>query len=196
MNERIRELLDRMTALEDELRTALHEQEDRLSYQIEGKRIEFERSVREAHLRVKTGFFRWLVQYRPLNLITGPIIYSMILPLMLLDFCVSAYQYTCFPIYRIARVKRSDYFVYDRRHLAYLNVIEKFHCSYCAYANGLLGYATEIVARTELYFCPIKHARKRLGQHGLYRRFISYGDAADYAERLEQYRQSLERKQP
>ena len=196
MNERIRDLLAQIATLEDELRTTLHEQEDRLSYRIKGRRIEFENSVKEAHQRLKTGFFRWLVTNRPQNLITGPVIYSMIVPLLLLDLCVSLYQLACFPIYRVARVKRVDYFAYDRQHLGYLNFIEKFHCSYCAYANGLLAYATEIVARTEQYFCPIKHARKRLGQHGRYQRFLGYGDAADYAARLEEFRCALERKKP
>ena len=196
MNERISELLSQISVLEAELRSTLHAQEDRLRYQIKDKRIEFEQSVQQAHLRLKTGVFRWLVTYRPQNLITGPVIYSMIVPLLLLDLCVSLYQLVCFPIYRVARVKRGDYFVYDRQQLAYLNFIEKFHCTYCAYANGLLAYASEIVARTEQYFCPIKHARKRLGQHGHYRHFLSYGDAADYAARLEEFRCSLERKKP
>jgi predicted membrane-bound dolichyl-phosphate-mannose-protein mannosyltransferase len=194
MNERIGELLSQISALEAELRSTLHEQEGRLLYQIKGKRIEFEQSARQAHERLKTGFLRWLVTYRPQNLITGPIIYSMIVPLLLLDLCVTLYQLACFPIYRVARVKRADYFVYDRQHLGYLNFVEKFHCTYCAYANGLLAYASEIVARTEQYFCPIKHARKRLGTHACYPRFLDYGDAADYAARLEEFRRALEEK--
>jgi len=47
------------------------------------------------------------------------------------------------------------------------------------------------VARTEQYFCPIKHARKILGTHSRYERFLDYGDANDYEQRLEQYRQAL-----
>lgn len=70
--------------------------------------------------------------YRPQNLITGPIIYSMIVPLLLLDGCESFYQATCFSIYGITKVHRDDYFVYDRQQLGYLNFIEKFHCTYCA----------------------------------------------------------------
>ncbi len=196
MNERIRELLGQIAALEDELRSALHEQEQRVVFQIKGKRIEFEQSVKQAHRQLKTGFFRWLVLFRPQNLITGPVIYSMIVPLFMLDLCVSFYQTTCFPIYRVAKVRRADYLVFDRQHLGYLNFIEKFHCTYCAYATGLLAYIAEIVSRTEQYFCPIKHARKMLGTHARYARFLAYGDAADYAERLEAYRCALEEKKP
>ncbi|MCK9388420.1 MAG: hypothetical protein M0Q22_08530 [Sulfuritalea sp.] len=191
MNDRIRHLLDQMSALEDDLRTAVHEQESSALFRIEGKRVEFEQSIRQAHLRLKTGFFRWLVAYRPQNLITGPIIYSMIVPLAVLDLFVSLYQATCFPIYRVARVRRADYIVFDRQQLEYLNFIEKVHCTYCAYGSGLIAYVTEVVARTEEYFCPIKHARKILGTHSRYRRFLDYGDAADYEARLEKFRVGL-----
>ena len=99
----------------------------------------------------------------------------------------------CFPIYRITQVKRGDYIVLDRFHLGYLNFFERFHCTYCGYANGLLAYAVEIAARTEQYFCPIKHARKVLGNHARAERFLDYGDATDYHARLEAYRTALEK---
>jgi len=180
-----------MATIEDELNTALHEQEANLSFQIKGKRVEFERSIRQAHRKLKTGFFRWLVNNRPQNLLTGPIIYSLIIPLGILDLFVTFYQATCFPIYGVAKVRRADYIVFDRQHLEYLNFIEKFHCTYCAYGAGLIAYVGEIVARTENYFCPIKHARKVLGIHSRYSRFLDYGDAADYEARLEAFRVSL-----
>lgn len=191
MNERITQLLAQMAAIEEELSTAVHEQESRMFFQIKGKRIEFERSVKVAHRKLKRNFFRWLVTNRPQNLITGPIIYTMIFPLLMLDLCVSFYQFTCFPIYGITRVRRSDYIVFDRHQLGYLNFIEKFHCAYCEYGNGLMAYMTEILARTEQYFCPIKHARKILGTHARYKRFLDYGEAADYHARLEEFRVAL-----
>ena len=193
MNKKIRDLLDQIAALEDDLRVTVQEQEASALYESRVKRIEFEASVRQAHQRLKQGFFRWLVTNRPQNLITGPIIYSMIVPLLLLDLCVSFYQASCFPIYGIRKVRRGDYIVFDRQQLDYLNFIEKFHCSYCAYGNGLMAYVSEIVGRTEEYFCPIKHARKVLGNHSRYARFLGYGEAADYRARLEQYRIELGR---
>ncbi|MDO9316507.1 MAG: hypothetical protein Q7T97_18390, partial [Burkholderiaceae bacterium] len=62
---------------------------------------------------------------------------------------------------------------------------------YCEYGNGLMAYMREILARTEEYFCPIKHARKVLGTHERYKRFLNYGDAADYEAKLEEYRVGL-----
>ena len=191
MNDKINQLLSQMAALEDELRTAVHSQESRVFFQIKGKRVEFEKSARDAHRKLKTGVLRWLVKDRPQNLITGPIIYSMIVPLLMLDACVSFYQWVCFPIYGITRVRRGDYLVFDRRHLGYLNVIEKFHCTYCEYGNGLMAYMSEILARTEQYFCPIKHAHKILGTHTRYHRFLEYGEAEAYEARLEEFRLAL-----
>lgn len=191
MNERIQQLLDQITALEDDLRDALSEQPSSIYFQIKGKRIEFEQSIKEAHRKLKTNFFRWLVTNRPLNLITGPIIYAMIIPLVITDIFITFYQLTCFPIYGIKKVRRSDYIIYDRQQLQYLNFIEKFHCTYCAYGSGMIAYISEIVARTEQYFCPIKHARKILGTHARYAHFLEYGEADDYEAKLEKYRQAL-----
>jgi len=191
MNERISELLNEITKLEDELRTALSEQQTSMFFQIKGKRVEFEDSIKKAHKRLKTNFFRWLVTNRPQNLITGPIIYSMIVPLIVTDIFISFYQATCFPIYGIKKVNRSNYIVFDRQHLNYLNFIEKFHCTYCAYGTGMIAYISEIVARTEQYFCPIKHAHKMLGTHSRYARFLDFGEAENYEAKLEEYRQAL-----
>lgn len=191
MNSRIQQILSDINALEDDLRAALNEQQSTMFFQIKGKRVEFEQSIKEAHNKLKTNFFRWLVTNRPQNLITGPIIYSMIIPLLIADVFITFFQFTCFPIYGIKKVRRSDYIIYDRQQLNYLNFIEKFHCTYCAYGTGMIAYISEIVARTEQYFCPIKHARKVLGAHSRYSRFIEYGDAENYQERLEQYRRAL-----
>lgn len=191
MNEKIRSLLNQITELEDELKTALHEQESSVLFKIKGRRIEFEQSIKQKHRKLKMGLFRWFVTNRPQNLLTGPIIYGMFIPLLVMDLMVSLYQLSCFPIYGVVRVKRSDYIVFDRQHLEYLNIIEKFHCTYCAYGAGLLAYMNEILARTEQYFCPIKHAQKVVGTHDRYTRFLEFGEARDYEARLEQYRVAL-----
>jgi hypothetical protein len=191
MDDRIRSLLKEISLLEDELRTALHERESRVFFQIKGRRVEFERTLRQSHLRLKRGIARWIVTDRPQNLVTAPVIYGLVIPLALFDLCMTVYQMTCFPVYRIAKVRRSDYIVIDRQHLGYLNWFERLHCTYCAYVNGLFAYACEIAARTEQYFCPIKHARKILGTHARYERFLGYGEADRYHEKLEFFRTAL-----
>ena len=191
MNQKIRQLVDQIGALEDELKAALHAQETRMFFQIRGQRVEFENNVKAAHQRLKRGIFRWIVTDRPQNFLTGPIIYGMAVPLLVFDLCVTIYQATCFPIYGIARARRADYIVIDRQYLGYLNFYERFHCTFCAYANGLVAYAGEIIARTEEYFCPIKHAHKILGTHARYARFLDYGDAENYHGKLEGFRVGL-----
>ena len=126
-----------------------------------------------------------------LTLLTGPIIYGMAIPLLLVDLCISFYQASCFPVYGIVKVRRANYFIFDRQHLDYLNFIEKFHCTYCAYGTGVIAYCAEIISRTEQYFCPIKHARKMLGNHRRYAAFLEFGDAPDYERKLEEYRLAL-----
>jgi hypothetical protein len=189
-NKKIKNLLDQMEAIEKELNETIHQQEIQFNYKFKGKKVEFESSIKEAHKKLKIGLINWF-STRPQNLITGPIIYSMIFPMLILDLCISFYQITCFPIYEIKLVKRSDYISFDRHHLHYLNWIEKFHCTYCAYGAGLLAYITEIVAKTEQYFCPIKHARKVMGSHARYLKFLGYGDAQNYQINLENFRKQL-----
>ncbi|MDO8261859.1 MAG: hypothetical protein Q7T21_01400 [Gallionella sp.] len=193
MNDKIRQLLKQISTLEAELDTAIEEQESRVRYKIEGKRVVFENAIKEAHrkLKPKMNFLMWFFTVRPQNFLTMPIIYGMLVPLALLDLCISLYQLTCFPIYGIARVKRANYILIDRQYLAYLNIIEKADCMYCGYAVGMIGYASEILARTEQYFCPIKHARKMLSAHARYANFLGYGEADDFHGKLEQFRSEL-----
>jgi hypothetical protein len=134
---------------------------------------------------------RWLATSRPQAVLSLPFIYGMALPLLLLDLSYSLYQAVSFPLYGIARVRRRDYFVLDRARLPYLNPIEKVHCFYCSYANGLIAYAREITARTEQYWCPIKHEREPAGAHDRYGGFIEYGDATTFEARSRDLRRLL-----
>jgi hypothetical protein len=79
----------------------------------------------------------------------------------LLDGCISLYQMICFPIYGIPKFSRSDFIIFDRQELKYLDWISKFHCTYCAYGVGVIGFSNEVILATEAYFCPIKHQGKK-----------------------------------
>lgn len=78
---------------------------------------------------------------------------------------MSIYQAVCFPAYGLVKVRRIDYLVFDRRHLAYLNALEKLNCAYCSYANGIIAFVREVAGLTEKHWCPIKHARRVLAAH-------------------------------
>lgn len=193
MNPKISELLERIRQLQEEIEHELQRRRAELHADFENHRIVFEREVLEQQRRFKMGLLQYLLSAKFSNLITAPIIYSVFFPLLLLDIFVTLYQYLCFPLYGIARVRRRDYLVFDRAHLAYLNLIEKINCAYCSYGSGLASYLKEVIARTEQYWCPIKHARRVLQAHPLYSEFVDYGDAEAYRRELQNLREALSR---
>ncbi|MEY4726384.1 MAG: hypothetical protein RLZ36_1011, partial [Pseudomonadota bacterium] len=162
-----------------------------LQADFEETRVRFEHEVLEQQRRFKTGLLSYVFSAKLSTALTAPIIYAVFFPMVVLDMAVTLYQTICFPVYGIARVKRSDYFVFDRSHLAYLNLLEKFNCAYCSYGNGLMAYAREVVARTEQYWCPIKHARKIMAAHPYYTGFVDFSDAQGYKRELEELRTEL-----
>jgi hypothetical protein len=191
MNDRVHILIQQIKSLEEELLALLKEKKDKAAYTVSGKKIKFELAVHLAHKRIKLGLFRWFYTSRPLNVISVPFIYSMIVPLIFFDLSLTLYQAVCFRLYRIPRVRRADYLVFDRHNLGYINLMEKFNCEYCAYANGLVAYGREIIGRTEQYWCPIKHALKALHPHEHYGKFMEYGDAENYQRRVANLREAL-----
>ena len=126
------------------------------------------------------GLWALVKRSRPINLITGPIIYSVILPLLVLDAFVSLYQLLCFPIYKVKPFRRSEFIVFDRQELKYLDWISKFHCTYCAYAVGLMGFVGAVIGTTEAYFCPIKHHSKPFFSANRNYPFMEYEQADDF----------------
>jgi len=191
MSSAINELVDKIAKLENQLVEEIKKQEEEFQYKLEGKKIKFEAAVLQAHRKLKIAILPWLGSAPLRNIVSVPCIYAMIVPLALLDITVTLYQHICFRLYDIARVKRAKYVVMDRYQLAYLNGIEKFNCIYCGYGNGVIAYAREIVARTEQYWCPIKHARKVVGTHKRYNKFVGYGDAEGYQAQLINLRDEL-----
>ena len=184
-------LLEEIRALEKKVSEEIGREAQEFGYSFQRGRAHFEEEVRERHRSLRTGLREYIRGASLRILVTGPVIYSLAMPLLLLDLAASIYQWTCFPAYRIPRVKRRDFFIYDRYHLAYLNIIEKFHCLYCGYANGMLAYVAEVAGRTEQYWCPIKHAKRLRNAHSRYFRFFSYGDGERYATELQSLRRQF-----
>ncbi|MBX9710465.1 MAG: hypothetical protein K2X60_05475 [Xanthobacteraceae bacterium] len=177
-------LLEKLRAVEAEIEAELTRRREALRYEVHNRRIVFEKEVRRLHTTMKTNALRYLAEARPLIVLTAPIIYSVIVPMIVLDIMVMIYQAVCFPAYGIPQVRRRDYLVFDRQHLAYLNIIEKFNCAYCSYFNQAIAFVREVASRTEVYWCPIKHARRVLGPHPHYAGFADFGDAQAYRERV------------
>lgn len=89
--------------------------------------------------------------------IAVPIIFSLIIPLIIMDICAEIYHRICFYLYGIDTVKRKNYIQIDRHKLSYLNFRQKIYCVFCGYANGVVNYWVKIGGETEKYWCGIKH---------------------------------------
>jgi hypothetical protein len=106
--------------------------------------------VKEAFLqrrqlkKYKRGILEMVFTTRIRWFLSAPFIYSMIIPIVIFHIFLEIYHQITFRLCHIPLVSYKDHFVFDRRHLDYLNVLEKFNCIYCGYYNGLIGYAREI----------------------------------------------------
>jgi hypothetical protein len=191
MTAQLDELMERLRSVEAEIETALAKRREELRFRLDNRRILFEQQVLRMHRAIKTRASRYFIDANPLIVLSAPVIYSLIVPFVLIDLWVMAYQAICFPIYKIPKVRRRDYLVFDRHHLAYLNIIEKINCAYCSYCNGAIAFVREVASRTEVYWCPIKHARRVLGPHPHYQGFADFGDAEQYRAKLVQMKDSV-----
>ncbi|CCO22400.1 hypothetical protein [Maridesulfovibrio hydrothermalis] len=189
---RIDELLGKIDGLEKELRVELRDVTNDFLYTVQEKKVRFSSEVRAAHREFAAKWSDYVYDSGVWVILTIPFIWMPIVPALMLDVSVWLYQLMCFPVYGIPRVKRRNYIVLDRHSLKYLNYIEKVNCFYCSYFNGLIGFVREVAARTEQYWCPIRHARPVKSVHSRYRHFFPYGDAEGYRKGLSRVRQEFD----
>lgn len=184
----LEDIQDRLRATRDEMEQELDRQletrRQQFRYRLHRGKVRFERDMQALQKTYRVGLWRYLTGARIATVLSAPLIYSLVIPLALLDLWVTIYQQICFRVYGIDLVRRSDHVVIDRHHLAYLNGIEKINCVYCGYGNGVIAYAREIAGRTEAYWCPIKHARRTLDPHDSFASFMEFGDAETYRDWL------------
>jgi hypothetical protein len=187
-NPAVNKILDKINELQDEFEKGIEERRRKFRYHMEQQKVVFDLEAIREHLLHRVKLAKYLRQSKILAAVTAPVIYSLIIPLSLLDLFITLYQWICFPVYQIPRVKRREYVVMDRKYLAYLNVVQKMNCIYCEYGNGVIAYAREVASRTEQFWCPIKHARKIKGVHDRYYDFIEYGDSENFAGKVHDLR--------
>jgi len=188
----IQDIIEQINNLQNRLSNEIQKKEKEYFYRIKGKKVFFEKDTKKYHKTLVTKIHTFLYRLGILHIIVGPIIWFCLVPILFLDLVASAYQFICFPVYKIPKVTRSDYVVIDRHALKYLNAIEKLYCIYCGYFNGTISYIQEIAARTEQYYCPIKHARKIGTIHSRYNKFLAYGDADSFTKEAEKIRRDFE----
>jgi len=193
MSDKIKEMIEEIEAMKVKLGEEIAQQEKDISYEIQNGYVRFEKDVLDKQKENMKNLLAWFREIPLLHLLTSPLIYGMIIPAILLDVILFFYQQIIFRIYKFESLKRSDYIIFDRQYLGYLNSIEKFNCMYCSYFNGLMHYASAIASRTELYFCPIRHAKKVAYQHEYYDELFEYGLGNDYQEKLKSLRKKSEK---
>ncbi len=189
---KISEIIEKIKALEAQLEEEVQKRREEFFCDM-GKKIAFKEQILAEHRKNIENVFVYLAKAPLMNIVTSPIIYSLILPALILDMFVGIYQAVCFPVYKIAKVRRRDYIIIDRHKLKYLNAIEKLNCMYCSYFNGLIAYVSEVAARTEQYWCPIKHAESMRHMHSKYQNFFDYGDSEGFRKELKNLRDKLTR---
>lgn len=187
----LQSLLDRIASLQDELEQEIGRRGEAFRYRLDNNRVVFETEARKHHRALRVRLSTFLRRARPLTIVTAPVIYSLIIPFVLLDLFVWVYQAICFPAYGIPKVPRRDHIRIDRHHLQYLNALQKLNCVYCGYCNGVISWVREIAGRTEAFWCPIKHAARVDGAHGHYAQFLDYGDGDNFQSGLDESRKRV-----
>jgi hypothetical protein len=182
------ELSERIKTLEKDLEAALAQKERAFQFRWAKGKVKFEEAVLAEHRKLKSSLAGYVLDSRFLAILTAPVIYMGVVPFLLVDLFLIVYQAICFPVYGIPKVRRADYFIFDRGQLKYLNLVERINCIYCSYGNGLFAYAREISGRTEQHWCPIKHARRVRELHSRYGHFVDYGNAGQYREQIDTVR--------
>jgi hypothetical protein len=192
MDDKLNTLLAKIRSLEQELLAEIHGKERQFRYQIHDRKVRFEAAAVRQHRQLALRLSKYLREAKFFSLLSAPVIWLCFFPVLLLHLVANFYQFICFPIYGIPKVRRQDYVVMDRFHLRYLNRMERFNCGYCEYVNGVIAYVQEIAGRTEQYWCPIKHALGLKTRHSRYRHFLDYGDAENWRKRFEEVRRDFD----
>ena len=173
---RISEILEEIENKKLELLKEYEKLKKRYDFSFEKGKIRFSSAAKKYQKKFKIPLPKYFLKPVFRHALSIPFIYSMIIPAVILDIFLFVFQQTALRLYRVPLVRRRDYLNLDRRHLEYLNIMQKFNCIYCSYINGLFAFAVEVAGRTEKYWCPIKSARPKTWEHNWEKHFSDYGD--------------------
>jgi hypothetical protein len=101
MNPQIAALIERIKALEAELDAELAKRRADLRIGFEHGRIVFEQELLRRHRELQVKLSAYLLNARPLVVLTAPFIYALIVPIILVDVCMTIYQ----AIWRLFRLR-------------------------------------------------------------------------------------------
>lgn len=191
MSDKIKKMIDDIEVMKAKLVEEIQHQEEQFTYEIKNGSVKFGNDILEKQRKNMKSLWQWFREIPLPHLLSSPLIYAMTIPAIFLDVMLFLYVKVVGKVFKFDFPKRNTYIVFDRQYLGYLNIMEKLNCMYCSYFNGLMAYASAIASRTELYFCPIKHAKKVAYDHKYYNRYLSYGDEDKYQEKLKKLRKEF-----
>ena len=94
----IARLIGQIAELEAELEAEMARRAAQLRVAFVDGRLKYEQDVLRRHRELQSSLWNYLRSARVLVVITAPVIYALILPLVLLDIFVTIYQFICFPV--------------------------------------------------------------------------------------------------
>ena len=115
---RLDEILTRLNSLQDEFERELErvyeEKRANFQYTLKKGKVVFKKQIRAFQRQHKKGLIKYFHDAEIKHIISAPIVYSIIFPLIFLDFAITLYQHICFRIYGIPLIERSKYLIIDR----------------------------------------------------------------------------------
>jgi hypothetical protein len=104
MNQRIAGIVAQIHALESDLEVEFARRRMELAFTVKKGVVRFEEHVLKRHRELKTRLSRYILGARPLLILATPVIYSLLIPFVLLDLFISVYQFVCFRLFGLPTV--------------------------------------------------------------------------------------------
>ena len=89
MDDLVRRLQALKAELEEEIDSILTERRKQFQYTLEQGKVRFKESMKTLQRHHKTGIIRYLSTARLGHLLTAPLIYSLVIPFVLMDIMIS-----------------------------------------------------------------------------------------------------------
>ena len=104
----IGKLLEEMRGIQEQLERFFDEARDKFRYTLEDGRVRFSSEVQQLHHRYRVSSLRYLLDADLLSVLTAPLVYSMLVPLAILDAGLA-------DTYRLTEQPANEYSWWDYR---------------------------------------------------------------------------------
>src|ERR1700754_1594768 len=91
-------LTEKLRSVEAEIEVEMAKRREEMRFHVVNRKIVFEHEASQVHREIKTSAMRYLIDVGPLVILVAPVIWSLIIPMMLLDLSLMVYQAICFPV--------------------------------------------------------------------------------------------------